>query len=240
MKRKTCLVAPALIVLSLSLGGCTSRFLNNRAADFSDIWQLGVGYTTENHVTGWIPPSLGIHVQVTEFMNLGAVHFTGQSAEFDGRGTFVGPESRTRIGFGPYQKIMIDQNYVDGTENYFKKFGTLWSDRMNSSHLRLGNKPAKELNYEHWAMGMREGYPIMHRGWHYWENTGIEISLSDPFVSHFGFNFRLGVDVSEVSDFLLGWLFGFDFKHDDMTKDEFDELIGPLNVPSSDIKPASD
>ena len=203
MKRKNCLVAPALILLSLSLGGCTSRFMNNRAAELLDIFQVGVGYTTENHKSGFIPPSLGLHIQVTEFMNLGAVHFTGQSVEIDGRGQFTGPESRTRIGFGPYQKLMIDQNYVDGDENYFKKYGTLWSDRMNSAKLRLGSLPAKQLNYEHWALAMREGYPAMHRGWQYWENTGIELSLADPFATHFGFNFRLGFDVSEISDFLL-------------------------------------
>lgn len=238
MIRKILRVIPVAALLCLSLTGCQRRYIANRVADFGDIFQFGAGLTTENPATGVIPPSLGVYVQVTEFLNLGALHFDGHSAEWDGRGLFCGPESRTRIGILTYQRLRIDQHYSEGSENYFKKLETLWSDRMNSPRMSWGDKPAKQLNYEYWGISTRDGAPIMHRGYQYWENIGAEICISEPFLTHFGFNLRLGFDPSEISDWVLGW-FCVDYKRDDLTEDEHREMVGERDV-TTDFKPASD
>ncbi len=240
MSRKTASFIPALIIASLSLTACQSRYLANRCADFRDIFQFGVGVTTEGAKTGVVPPSLGAYIQATEYLNLGALGYSGQTAEWDGRGMFVGKERRVRLGLGPYQRLWIDQHYDSGSENYFKKLETKWNDRMNSPDLigKHSERPAKELNYDMWSMDMREGSPIYHRGWQYWENIGAEVCVSDPLLSHLGFTFRIGFDPSEISDFVLGW-FCIDFKHDDLTEDEYEEMMGPQDV-KSDFKPPSD
>lgn len=239
MIRKAPLFAALLAATTMfGLTGCQSRYVANRVSDFGDIIQIGGGLTTENPKTGIVPPSLGVYVQATEFINLGAMHFTGISAEWDGRGAFAGRESRTRLGFGPWQRLMIDQNYVDGCENYFKKYDTLWNDRMGSPDMTWWGKPAKQLSNDDWAISLREDCPAMHRGWQYWENFNVELSISEPFLTHFGFNARLGFDPSEISDFLLGW-FVLDYKHDDMNKEEHDEMVGPRDI-SQKYKPASD
>lgn len=212
--------------LSLMLGGCQQtsfeRYASSRLADFMDIFQIGGGVTAENPVTGVIPPSLGLYVQATEFLNLGAMHFHGVGAEIDGRGMFAGPESRVRYGFGPWQRIQIRQFYDIGSENYFKKVDGAWTRRMNSKRMRWWHKPAKELEYEYWAYSRHEGMPIMHRGWQYWENFNIEACIAEPFLTHMGFNVRLGFDPSEIFDFLLGWT-TLDFKRDDLTAEEYVE-----------------
>ena len=213
------LLAAVLLCLStLMASGC--RYAANRVNDFCDIFQVAGGVTTENPVGGALPPSLGVHVQASEFVNLGAVHFSGYSAEMDGRGFFAGQENRTRMGLGPLQSVKIDQNYQKGAENYFKKSDSEWTRRMASRELRWKDMPAKQLNYRYWADSMTVGWPVMHRGWQYWENCGVELAFCEPFATHLGFTFRLGVDPSEISDFVLGFL-GVDFKEDDLTRNEY-------------------
>lgn len=212
-----------LTLMLTPMVGC-QRYGQNRLADFMDIFQFGAGVTAENPVTGVIPPSLGVYVQATEFLNLGAMHFHGVSAEWDGRGTFVGPESRVRYGFGPWQRIQIRQFYDLGEENYFKKVNGAWTKRMNSKAMRWWNKPAKELEYEYWAYTRHDGMPIMHRGWQYWENFNLEVAIAEPFITHLGFNVRLGFDPSEIFDFLLG-IATIDFKRDDLTPEECAEMM---------------
>jgi len=207
------------------LTGCTTRYGMNRIADLGDIVQFGVGITAENPKTGMFPPSLGLLVQATEALQLGIVHFTGLTAEQDGRGVFIGPESRTRAGIGPYQWVQIDQDYENGIPNYFKMEDSLWTKRMNSRSMRFLNRyPAKELDYTFWTHPMHEGWVKMPRGYQYWESTGFELSLSEPFVTHQGINLKFGIDLSEVFDFLLGFT-TIDFKRDDLTQDEFDEMM---------------
>lgn len=220
MRSKHLWLALVSLASILPLSGC--RYAQNRVADFTDIFQMGVGVATENPKAGILPPSLGVYVQATEFINLGAMHFSGVSAEWDGRGFFAGPESRTRLGFLPMQWVQIDQDYEKGSENYFKKVDALWTKRMNSKAMRWWNKPAKELEYEYWAVPLHEGVPIMHRGWQYWENFNVEASVSEPFLTHFGLNVRLGFDPSEIFDFVLGWT-TLDFKRDDLNEGEFQE-----------------
>lgn len=239
MRRSTFATGCALLVMMLSLSGC--RYGANRSADFRDIFQFGAGLTTENPTSGMLPPSLGLYAQVTEFVNLGAVHFTGLTAEWDGRGLFAGPESRTRVGLGPYQLLRIDQDYENGCENYYKKEDALWTARMNSPKMRFWEKPAKELEYKFWANPYHESYPIwqpvMHRGWQYWENINVEASISEPFITHFGLNLKLGFDPSEIFDFLLGFA-TVDFKRDDLTPAEYDEMKNGPAEPMQAAPPA--
>lgn len=233
-----------LCLCILVLSGCHQRYGANRVYDFCDIVQVGVGVTFENPKTGIIPPSYGLHLQATEYLNLGAVHFSGCTAEWDGRGFFKGQESRTRLGLGPNQVIQIDQNYDEGKMNYFKNIDSSWIKRMNLMSMRWKEKPAKDLQYEFWADTKHVGMPLMHRGWQYWGNLGAEAGICDPFFTHMGLNLKLGLDISEFSDFFLG-IFTVDFKNDDMTEDEFDEYTGGIpqggaEAASSEPKPASD
>ena len=90
MKIQKLVLVVCLLMSMLVTSGC--HYGMNRSADFRDIFQFGIGLTTENPDSGIIPPALGLYVQATEFLNLGAVTFTGKSLEWDGRGLFYGPE----------------------------------------------------------------------------------------------------------------------------------------------------
>jgi hypothetical protein len=233
-------VSAILLCGVLALSGCQYRYGANRVHDFCDVFQAGIGVTFENPDTGMLPPALGVHAQVSDFANLGGVHFSGLTIEWDGRGFFAGRESRTRLGFAPLQMVRIDQDYSTGRENYFKKSDALWTRRMNSRAQRWADAPGKELDYEFWADEFHQGAPLFHRGWQYWLNSGIEAAICDPILTHAGVDLKLGVDVSEISDFLLGIL-TLDFKQDDMTSDEFEEYAeGGGGSVSHRRKPASD
>lgn len=225
--RRSCVAFALLLLTGLFSTGCMYKYSHNRWYDFADIFELGAGVTTENPVSGPLPPAIGLHVQVTEFLNFGGVYFNGISAEIDGRGYFAGHEERLRVGCLPLQKIRITQDYEYGDKNYFKTRDTLWDRRLQSSPMRFMNKPAKELHYksvdERWS---KRGSPLFYRGWQYWGNTGVEVALCEPFLTHWGFDLRVLIDPSEISDFLLGW-FGIDFKSDDMNDKEFDEYCEP-------------
>lgn len=217
-------IAAALMCLAAmtSLTGC--RYLTNRYYDFRDVLDLGAGVTAENAITGVIPPSIGIHAQVTDFVQLGWITHNGYSAETDMRGSFVGPESYTRAGFlwwGYYQK---NQDYVNASYyNMFKDKDFLWCVRMESIYLAHYGRPAKRLHYEEYAPYAWQGPALLHQGWQYWGYTGLNVAICEPFLTHLGVMLRLGIDPSEFSDFLLGW-FTIDFKHDDMLPEEFAEF----------------
>jgi hypothetical protein len=216
LRRCLLFILAGLLMLT---SGC--RYLANRYYDFRDIFSVGVGITAENKVTGIMPASLGAYVEVTDLLQCGAITFNGDVAELDLRGAYAGPESSTRIGFLWWQMLRINQAYEDGCFNAFKNQEFPWCYRMESIDMRNhAGKPAKRLHYEHWAMNDHEGTLLLHRGWQYWEYIGAQLGICDPFVTHFGVMARVGFDLSEVSDFLLGWV-GIDFKHDDMSADEW-------------------
>ncbi|MCL5269586.1 MAG: OmpA family protein [bacterium] len=213
-----------LAAVAFTATGC--RYGINRYYDFRDMINLGVGATHENPTTGMWPPSLGVYVEATDFLQLGAITHNGVTAELDMRGTGVYPESRTRLGFLWWQAVHINQDYREAAYmNYFKEDDTLWAQWMTSPMMEFWGKPAKDLNYKHWRSDLQYGMCLMPRGYQYWEYTGAEVAICDPFLTHFGLMLRAGVDVSEASDFLLGW-FGYDFKHDDMTPEMFAEKCG--------------
>lgn len=229
------LLCSLLSLTVCGLSGC--RYAANRCYDLADIFQLGVGVTSQNPRTGMWPPALGVHVQATEFLNLGVDHFDGYVAEMDGRGFYAGREYRTRMGFLPLQTIQIDQDYGTGWSNYFKQARS-WTARMNSSSMRFANAPAKELDYLFWADRLHCRAPLFHRGWQYWENVSFEAGICEPIFTHLGVHLRAGVDISEVADFVLGFLC-IDFNHDDMTPAEYKEKTG-IDSATGDFKPPSD
>jgi len=157
----------------------------NRVHDFMDIFELARALplkTGERHD----PAALGVHAQVTEFVNLGAVHFTGYSAEMDGRGLFAGFESVLVLAVCLCRSC-VSIRITRRRENYFKKADTLWDRRMQSTPMRFWNKPAKELHYKSVSDWLRRGSPLFYRGWQYWGNTGVEVALCEPFLTHLGF-----------------------------------------------------
>lgn len=212
-----------LLTLAASVFATTGcRYLSNRYYDFRDIFQVGVGVTGENPVTGVVPPALGIHVQATDFFTLGAITFNGVVAELDHRGTFVGPQSTTQMGFLWWQRY---QNYEDyrnaSVMNAFKDAEFPWSQRMTDIDLVWRGRPAKSLNYDNWALAMQRGSFLAPSGWQYWATTGFQFAICDPLLTHAGFMVRASFDISEVSDFALGLLCIDALKHDDMTRDEY-------------------
>lgn len=222
-----------LCLMALNFTGCAvgTRAKANRVYDFADIVQFGVGLTHENPKSGVIPPALGVHAQLTEFINLGALTYAGAIWEMDGRGFYQGREERFRAGLGPIQILQFNQDYVsdDYYKNYFKQSNTIWGNRMNSRPMRWLESPAKEVNYLYWSEEKRIGKPVFPRGWHYWENIGLEVALSEPFITHWGFILKLGIDPSEISDSLLG-LFNVDFKKDDLSEGEYFEMMEDIRV----------
>jgi len=231
-----CIMTLCLSVLLLT--GCSgNRVKANHLNDFYDMFQVGFGVTSESPESGPMPIALGVYAQATDYVNLDAVKFSGHNWERDGRGTFSGHEQHTRLGLGPIQVLRFKQDYVNGKKDYFKTPGTKWDARMESQELRWKkdwkNTPAKELIYEYWADELHIGLPVMHRGYQYWGLCSIEVGISDPLFSHFGFDLKLGVDLSEVSDWVLGY-FDIDYKRDDLTDEEYREVPMLYSVPGAD------
>lgn len=220
-QRWLCLIFLAGVLLNTT--GC-NRYLTNRYYDFRDIVDLGVGVSTENSATGIVPPALGAYIELTDFAHLGAIRHYGPIAETDLRGSGVYTEARDRIGLGPWQAIHLDQFAgKNDCRNYFKTPGTKWDCKMKSAAHSFNGAPAKDLTYKHWAKDLQEGYFLRHRGYQYWEYTGAEVAICDPAFTHWGLYLRFGFDISEVSDFFLGWFCGFDFKGDDLCPAMYDE-----------------
>ncbi len=231
-----CIIALCMSVFLLT--GCSgNRVKSNHLHDFYDMFQFGFGVTHESPKSGPMPLALGVYAQATDFVNLGAVKFSGHNWERDGRGVFSGHQEHTRLGLGPLQVLQIKQDYVTAKKDYFKTPGTLWDARMESQELRWKkdwkNTPAKELIYEYWADELHVGLPVMHRGYQYWGLCSIEIAICEPFVTHFGFDLKLGFDPSELSDSVLGY-FDIDYKRDDLTEDEYREVPMLYSVPGAD------
>ena len=86
-----------ILLLGMLTMGSGCRYLANRYYDLRDIGAIGIGVTGENPVTGIVPPSLGLYVEVTDWFHLGAIHYNGYTAELDLRGTFWGPRVRNAL-----------------------------------------------------------------------------------------------------------------------------------------------
>lgn len=232
-------IAGLLVLAAMALGTTGCRYMTNRYYDFRDIYALGAGVTAENPKTGIIPPSLGVNVEVTDWLKLGAITHNGLTAETDLRGSFAGPESYTKFGFLWWQSVYKNQDYTHGAENYFKKADTPWAYRMESLAMSHHGRPAKRLHYEYWSDYRHNGIGLLHRGWQYWGYSGVEVAICEPFLTHAGVMLRAGVDPSEIMDFVLGWT-TLDFKHDDLTPDEYRHFRGIEKAaePAAEAAPA--
>lgn len=207
----------------LTTSGC--RYMANRYYDFRDVFHVGVGVTGENPVTGPLPPALGAYIQLTEYLHLGAITFNGVAAELDMRGSFVGPQSTTQFGFLWWQQY---QNYEDYSNacfmNDFKDGEFSWCRRMEQIDMMYHGRPAKALHYEFWSLAAQRGIFLAPRGYQYWGYSGIHLAICEPFLTHAGLMIKLGIDPSEITDFLLGILFIDALKHDDLSRDEFADM----------------
>ena len=107
------------------------HWLSNRLADFRDMFYFGVGVTAENEKTGWLPPALGLHVDMP-FISVGGLEFHGAAVEMEGRAfgayTF---ERRKLRGYGPYRRWDIQQ--VPGKVSFYKdpELSERWTERMS-------------------------------------------------------------------------------------------------------------
>lgn len=224
----------------LATTGC--RYMANRYYDFRDVFQVGAGVTAENPVTGPLPPALGLYVNVTEYLHLGAIHFNGVVAEADMRGTFVGPQSTTQFGFLWWQQYQNYEDYKNASVmNSFKDAEFPWCSRLESVPLMYRGRPAKSLHYEFWSMAAQRGCFLVPRGYQYWGATGVQLAICEPFLTHAGIMLKLGIDPSEFSDFVLGLACIDALKHDDMTRDEYavmvNKVVGHHEIMGIDIVP---
>ena len=221
-----------------------AHWAGNRAADLMDIFELGIGVSSENTGSGWFPGSLGAHVEATSFFNLGAVPHNGATLDWDGRGMGAYSESRTVYGIGPLRTWRIHQG--DQHVNFYKdpvrskkwrkrmeeELGayTPVADELEATEEQPGEKdaraprgllaetiPAKVLLHK--DVGFRTRWFGRPRGWQHWGAIGGEVAVSEPFLLHHGVMLKAKVDPSEILDFLLGFV-GYDFKQDDRQDDE--------------------
>lgn len=109
----------------------TQHWWANRAADFRDIFTLGVGASWESEKSGSIPPSLGIYLEATKFLNLGFITHNGVTVETAGRGAGVYGETKTMYALGPYRAWKIHQ-FPSKTVNFYKdpERSSAWARRM--------------------------------------------------------------------------------------------------------------
>jgi hypothetical protein len=211
----------ALALGAVLLSGCL--YSRQRADDFLDIFDLGIGVTAESKAS-WIPPTFGVLAEVGP-VALGGITHHGLTAEVDGRGLFAGREERSRLAFFYIQGWQENEDYADGCTGFYKDRtrSRSWQERMESNAFIkklfwAGTiVPAKDLIHED-AEWRWEVFPLR-RGWHYWETIAVEAGLSDPFLTHAGLYARVGLDPSEFLDFVLG-IFTVDLKKDDLHQDD--------------------
>ena len=216
------LATPLLAVIAAALlSGCL--YGRQRADDLLDVLDLGAGITAESEHS-WIPPTLGVLAEAGPFA-LGAITHNGLVAEIDGRGLYAGPDHRARLAAIWFQGWSRTQDYDNGATGYYKDedASSAWHERMRDmSYTKFLFHPGTEVsakNLLHDDAWTWEALPLR-RGWQYWETIAVEAGLSDPFLTHMGFYLRIGVDPSEILDFLLG-IVTVDLKRDDMTEDEY-------------------
>jgi hypothetical protein len=117
---------------------------------------------------------------------------------------------------------MRQQDYANGAAGFYKdeRRSSRWHQRMWD--MSYENKlfwpgiavPAKDLIHDDGTWS-EEVLPLR-RGWQYWETIAVEAGISEPFLTHLGLYARVGVDPSELLDFVLG-LFTIDLQRDDLS-----------------------
>src|SRR5688572_1122457 len=245
----------ALVALQLAATGCS--YLRNRRDDLADIFIIGAGGTVAG---GPVPASLGLYLEATEFLHLGAMGFSGYMAGIDRRGSAVAEVNReVKVGLGPYHAWHIDESY--GPANSYKSGAmAYWESRMGwepeqqrvavlGPPLSISALPPmrrdEELGAFHQAKGPRGGgdwgesahgadhsipakrmrfhdatLGAFPRGWQDWGFLGVDVAIGEPFVLHAGVRVRAGMDISQITDFVLGIL-TLDIYRDDASDFEY-------------------
>ena len=196
------------------VSGC--GYLKNVRDDAMDCFILGAGVVVpvvpgeeENRAVGFLPPSVGVYLEATEFFHLGALFKASADVEWDRRAVGVVVDRRVKAGLGPLHHIDVRQTPI--LTNAYKTDGNQmdgWREHMHRLRDPVFDKPAKQLVFD--------GPPRtswLHRGWQSWEVFALEVAIPEPFILHSGFNVRAGFDLSEVFDFALG-LVGVDLYDD--------------------------
>lgn len=208
------MLASLLGLVILGASGC--GYLKNVRDDAMDVFIVGIGYTPpidptgdENKAVGFLPPSIGIYAECTNFLHLGFMYKASADLEMDRRAAGAVIDMRTKVGFGPLH--YVSQRQKVGFGNAYKTRGNQmdgWRDHMRKLRDPVFGAPAKEMVYD-----KRGGLPWLFRGWQDWEVISLEVAIPEPFILHSGFNVRLGIDPSQIFDFALG-LICIDFYDD--------------------------
>lgn len=215
--RRSVTLTLALVVAASLLSGC--MYARHRTDDFLDVFDLGLGVTAESQHS-WLPPTFGVLAEAGPIA-LGGITHNGYVAELDGRGAYAGPDSRSRLALLYIQGWQHQQDYVNGCMNFYKDIrrSRAWHEHMRDmAYVKklfwAGTVvPAKDLIHDdpEWRW---EVFPLR-RGWQYWETIAVEAGISEPFLTHAGLYARVGLDPSEILDFVLGFL-TIDLKRDDL------------------------
>lgn len=220
-------------VWAQSYGGSASRtdtasivtpahhWFMNRVVDFCDIFSFGIGFAHANPQTGPLTPTLGLHLQVTDYAHLGWLRYGGCSAEMEGRGFGTCMETRKIMGIGPFFKWDVDQEGL--LMSYYKdgEASSRWAQRMDFEEANDGCSAHTVVHSGDGRFGYGEE-AVHPRGWHNFAYTGVEVALPlgipyTPVDTHLGFTLRVGFDTSQLTDFVLGFV-GLDFWHDDLRR----------------------
>jgi hypothetical protein len=229
-KRLACL---ALLLVVTGVGaGCAGGPLaaprenwgKNRLYDLADIFIIEGGVTAANPITGSVPPAFGLYLEATPLCHLGAITFHGYAAGIDGRAIGTYMENRSRFGVGPIQAWQIMQKPY--RVNIFKTPGYVWQERMEND-MAWDGVPAKNFFYndQEWQLGAVSGL----RGWQQWATGAVEIAVCEPFILNAGGTVRLGIDFSEIFDFVLGFA-SIDYKRDDLRPGDLDRSQAMLEA----------
>ncbi len=223
----------------LATPGC--GYVKNVRNDFMDCFVIGAGVITPVVKTeegykglGYIPPSIGIYVEATDLLHLGALYKASADIEMDRRATGIVIDQRKKIGFGPFHYVDIEQEPILSNE-YKRRNNDMdgWRKQMKRLEDPIFSRPGKQLIYDGRDTS---GRWWLHRGWQDWEMLSIEIAIPEPFILHSGINFKFGFDPSQIFDLFLG-IFGLDLYGDnafrfngDLRYESEDDIVLPERI----------
>ncbi|NLW50008.1 MAG: hypothetical protein GXY85_04080 [Candidatus Brocadiaceae bacterium] len=212
----------ALVGLVFSTTGC--GYLKNLRDDALDIgmWSHGivppvVPTADGPKAVGFVPPAIGVYMQATDLFHLGALYkFTGD-LEWDRRSLGVVFDKRAKFGLGPFHYVSIEQCPVCTTGHKDPESDLEgWRQHMLDLKDPLFHSPAKvmifeprpEYDDEYYIAGVSDPRPSRYlaHGWQDWGLISFEIAFPEPFLLHSGFYGRIGVDPSQILDFMLGFV----------------------------------
>ena len=204
----------SVIVLALFAAVVTTSsgcgYFKNVRDDFMDIGGLAVGVTTpvleegnDAVVLGFLPPCLGIYVQATDFLHLGALYKVSADVTWDRRGAGIIVDERAKYGVGPYHWVTIREIPIaaNGYKTEDSGLGP-WRDAMAARKDPVFGAPAKIVKYS-----TKAWQPYLWQGWQDWETFSLEVAIPEPFFTHCGFYARVAADPSQVLDAVLSLFF---------------------------------